>query len=204
MNDRETPEPPETAGPEQPTDEIAEAAGAGTEAGTSGEGRRPVATEAGEAAESRAYREPQVPEAPADPGTAPEEEGIPDLQDGTPEAQRAEDPQQMPVPGERPVAAEDFGTTFAEQVEGAPLDERLAEEEPDVGDEAAEGEPAPEAGQLSDDPLPGTRPANQDSFSTASEAEGLAGEETAVHVSGDDDEDLGLRLDEEEPGAPPT
>lgn len=162
------------------------------------------ATESGESAESPEYREPRIVDERTDPAAAPEEEGIPDLQDGTPQAQRAEDPQRMPVPGERPVAAESFGTTHAEQVEGEPLDDRLAEEEPDVGAGGVEDTSTPEAGQLSDDPLPGSRPANQDSFSTESDAEGTSAEENAVHVSGDDDEDLGLRLDDEEPGRPPT
>lgn len=160
------------------------------------------ATEAGEAAESPDYREPRVADEPADPGAEPESEGIPDLSDGTPQAREANDPQRMSVPGEQPVAAESHGTTFTEQTEGAPLDERLAEERPDVDETAAGGEAAPEAGQLSDDPLP-ERPANQDVFSTGSDAEGLAGEETAVHVAGDDDRRLGLRTDEEEPGPPP-
>ncbi|MCD0483654.1 hypothetical protein LO771_14930 [Streptacidiphilus sp. ASG 303] len=70
-----------------------------------------------------------------DPATAPEAEGIPDLQDGTPEQQRAEDPQVMSVPGDAPTAVESFGTTAAEQQEGESLDDRLAQEEPDVGQE---------------------------------------------------------------------
>ncbi len=176
-----------------------------------GTGRTPPerrATESGESAVSPEYREPRVSDERTDPGAAPEDEGIPDLQDGTPQAQQAEDPQQMPVPGERPVAAESFGTTHAEQAEGESLDDRLAEERPDVGPGGAQGGPAPdrtetpEAGQLSDDPLPGSRPANQDSFSTESDAEGLSGEDGAVHVSEDEDEDLGLRIDEENPGPP--
>lgn len=162
------------------------------------------ATESGERAESPEYREARTSDEPTDPGAEPEDEGIPDLQDGTPEARRAEDPQQMPVPGERPVASENFGTTHEEQAEGAPLDERLAEERSDAGPGGAEETPAPEAGQLSDDPLPGSRPANQDTFSSASDAEGLAGEERAVHVSDDEDEELGLRLDEDGPGRPPA
>ncbi|WP_247597507.1 hypothetical protein [Streptomyces sp. RKND-216] len=183
-----------------------------TENGAPAGGRTPPegrATESGERAESPEYREQRVVDEPTDPGAAPEDEGIPDLQDGTPEAQRAEDPQQMPVPGERPVAAESFGTTPAEQLEGEPLDDRLAEEEPDVGvggadrPAAPEDSTTPEAGQLSDDPLPGTRLANQDSFATESDAEGLSGEESAVHVSGDDADDLGLRFDEDEPGGGP-
>jgi hypothetical protein len=130
-----------------------------------------------------------------DPGAEPEDEGIPDLQDGSPEAELAADPQRASVPGDEPVAVESYGTTFAEQVAGEPLDERLAEEEPEVGDEAAEGPADEPAGQLSDDPL-SWRAANQDTFSTASPAQGLSGEETAMHVAEDDERELGLELED--------
>lgn len=67
-----------------------------------------------------------------------EDEGIPDLQDGTPQQQRSEDPQEMPVPGEHPVAAADFGTTADEQAEGESLEGRLVRER---ADPAAAGDP---------------------------------------------------------------
>ncbi|MFB9837580.1 DUF5709 domain-containing protein [Actinoallomurus acaciae] len=67
-----------------------------------------------------------------DPRSELEEQGIPDLQDGYPEQQWAEDPQQAPVPGDEPVAVEDFGTTAEEQRAGESLDGRLSREEPDV------------------------------------------------------------------------
>jgi hypothetical protein len=132
-----------------------------------------------------------------DPGGRPEDEGIPDLQDGMPEQEWMNDPQQMPVPGERPVAAEEWGTTYSEQVQGKPLGDRLAEEEPDVGETStASGPPEEATGQLSDDPL-GDRPANQDVFSHESPAEGLGPEESAVHIVGED-RDIGqLRGDED-------
>ncbi len=66
-----------------------------------------------------------------DPGSRLEEEGIPDLQDGTPEQQWANDPQEMPILGDEPVAVEEYGTTLDEQLAGEPLDMRLAREEPD-------------------------------------------------------------------------
>ncbi|MFC4496034.1 hypothetical protein ACFPA8_18075 [Streptomyces ovatisporus] len=135
-----------------------------------------------------------------DPGAEPEDEGIPDLADGSPEAELANDPQRESVPGDEPVAVESFGTTFAEQVEGESLDDRLAEEEPDVGDEAAEGPEDEQAGQLSDDPL-SWRPANQDTFSTESPARGLSGEESAMHIAEDDQPDLGLELENVEEAA---
>lgn len=120
-----------------------------------------------------------------DPGVSPESEGIPDLQDGTPQQQRASDPQQEPVPGDEPAAVESFGTTPAEQREGEPLDDRLAAEEPEVAGEPA-GIPDEETGQLSDDPHP-DRPANQDVFSREGETDGMSAEEAAVHVPEDQD-----------------
>jgi hypothetical protein len=146
-----------------------------------------------------------------DPGVNPEDEGIPDLTDGSPEAERANDPQRMPVPGDEPIAADAHGTTTAEQIEGEPLDRRLAAEEPDVGEEDplgepnaleerdpdrepdddellghADGLPDEETGQLADDPYPG-RPRNQDVFSHENPAAGLSAEEAAVHVPEDQD-----------------
>lgn len=138
-----------------------------------------------------------------DPGAEPEDEGIPDLlDDDAPEAEQASDPQRASVPGDEPVAVERYGTTFAEQVHGDSLEDRLTEEEPDIGErdvavapveDAAQPE-YEQAGQLSDDPL-SWRAANQDSFSTESPAHGLSEEETAVHIAWDDEEDLGLGLE---------
>ncbi|MEU6041886.1 DUF5709 domain-containing protein [Actinomadura sp. NPDC047616] len=64
--------------------------------------------------------------------SGPEDEGIPDLQDGTPGQQRAQDPQEAPVPGDRPMALDEFGMTEEEMRAGEPLDMRLAREEPDI------------------------------------------------------------------------
>ncbi|MCX2970707.1 hypothetical protein WDH52_08395 [Streptomyces sp. TRM70308] len=135
-----------------------------------------------------------------DPGRNPEDEGIPDLQDGSPESERAEDPQRMPVPGERPVAAEDFGTTFNEQREGEPLDYRLAQEEPDVGEaDAAAGPEDPGAGQISDERLPGT-PAGDHIVGQESPAHGLPAEERALHVEDVGEADAPPPDPEENPG----
>jgi hypothetical protein len=73
-----------------------------------------------------------------DPRSELEDQGIPDLQDGYPEQQWAEDPQQAPVPGDEPLALDDYGTTAEEQSEGESLDGRLSREEPDVGPGGAE------------------------------------------------------------------
>jgi hypothetical protein len=62
------------------------------------------------------------------------------------------DPQDdMPVPGDRPVAVDQFGTTDLEQQEGEPLDLRLSREEPDF---AARAETAPDVDEDSDMPYP--------------------------------------------------
>jgi hypothetical protein len=76
----------------------------------------------------------------------PDDEGIPDLQDGTPEQYWAEDPQEAPIPGDRPLGMDEYGTTADEVREGEPLDARLAREEPDTP--MQEDEPARPAGRL--------------------------------------------------------
>ncbi|MBW1602000.1 hypothetical protein JJV70_07710 [Streptomyces sp. JJ66] len=134
-----------------------------------------------------------------DPGRNPEDEGIPDLQDGWPKAQQAEDPQQMPVPGDRPVAAESHGTTPSEQREGESLDARLAQEEPDVDEETgAAGTPDPEAGQISDERLPGT-PSGDHLVGHESPAAGLPAEERALHIESMDEADAPPSDPEENP-----
>lgn len=72
-----------------------------------------------------------------------EDEGIPDLQDGTPQQQWARDPEESPLPGEEPVALDDFGTTAEEQRAGEPLDSRLARERPDRSTENEDDPDAP-------------------------------------------------------------
>ena len=66
-----------------------------------------------------------------DPHSRFEDEGIPDLQSGTPEQQWAVDPQEEPIPADRPIAVDDFGLTAEEQREGEPLAARLAREVPE-------------------------------------------------------------------------
>lgn len=63
---------------------------------------------------------------------SPEDEGIPDLQDGTPGQQWAEDPEFEPLPGEDAGASTDVGTTALEQSDGESLDSRLSREVPDT------------------------------------------------------------------------
>ena len=62
----------------------------------------------------------------------PEDDGIPEVsQDDSPTMDRAEDPEFAPLPGERPNASVDFGTTAFEQSEGESLTDRLDREVPD-------------------------------------------------------------------------
>ena len=63
----------------------------------------------------------------------PEDDGIPEVaQDDSPTMQRAEDPEFMPMPGERATATVDFGTTAFEQSQGESLSGRLDREIPDT------------------------------------------------------------------------
>jgi hypothetical protein len=62
----------------------------------------------------------------------PEDEGLPEVaNDDSPTSEMAEDPEFAPLPGERPGASVDFGTTSEEQAEGESLEGRLAREVPD-------------------------------------------------------------------------
>lgn len=63
--------------------------------------------------------------------------------------------EEIAVPGERPVAVDDFGTTLEEERAGEPLDARLRREEPDLLERAATT-PADESPQA-DQPYPEAR-----------------------------------------------
>jgi hypothetical protein len=86
-----------------------------------------------------------------DPRSEFEDEGIPDLQDGTPQQQWAVDPQQAPLPGDRPIAIDDFGTTAEEQREGESLTGRLAREVPE--EQPIFGEEGPASAPVTDEDL---------------------------------------------------
>lgn len=131
-----------------------------------------------------------VPE--PDPRSRFEDEGIPDLQEGTPGQQRAEDPQEMPLPGDEPVAVEDYGTTGEEAAVQEPLDDRLPRERPDPaaeGDpvaaayEAEQSEPEPDAPRLvaDDEGVRPDREKDQSAYDAGPDAGGLTAEEDAVH-----------------------
>jgi len=120
----------------------------------------------------------------------PEDEGLPEVaNDDSPTAEMAEDPEFASLPGERPGASVDFGTTAEEQAEGESLDGRLARE---ISDDAPDVRPA-EDPQRADAQLEqdldttdsdsGTNRTGDDVEATADEAIGGEGpEESAVHV----------------------
>ncbi|MFH9347708.1 hypothetical protein [Kitasatospora sp. NPDC017646] len=116
-----------------------------------------------------------------DPGAEPEDEGIPDLQDGSPSREWSQDPQIPAVPGDTPVAAESHGTTGAEQAEGESLEARLAQEEPEIDERTAVAdEPEDAAGRL-DLPDRHTDLRGDAPGDTA----GLSAEEEAVRIRSD-------------------
>ncbi|MGA8115076.1 MAG: DUF5709 domain-containing protein [Actinocatenispora sp.] len=74
-----------------------------------------------------------------DPGALPDREGLPEYADDeTPANRDIDDPQRQPVPGDHPLALDEFGTTAAEERQGEPLAGRLAREEPDISPDAPE------------------------------------------------------------------
>jgi hypothetical protein len=122
----------------------------------------------------------------------PEDEGLPDVsQDDSPTMERAEDPEFAPLPGERPGASTDFGTTSLEQAEGESLEGRLEREIPDdaPGVRPAE-DPQRAFAQLEQD-LDTTPPTDSGTERTADDIEATADlpvggegpEESAMHVT---------------------
>ena len=58
---------------------------------------------------------------------------------------------EFPVPGDKPVGVDDYGTTVREQQDGEPMDLRLAREEPDL---AARAGAMPDDTDNADNPYP--------------------------------------------------
>jgi hypothetical protein len=111
-----------------------------------------------------------------------EDAGIPDLQDGTPEQQQAEDPQELPLPGDQPGASVDWGTTAEEQAEGEPLSLRLSREEPDavLSDDDVDAS----VGRLvnEQDVVPGDDEVDTEATDVGKDWGGLTQEEQAMHI----------------------
>jgi hypothetical protein len=120
-----------------------------------------------------------------------EDDGIPDLQDGTPQQDWAEDPQFAPVPGERPNASVDFGTTSLEQSEGESLSGRLDRELPDDAPDVRPSEDPNRAAVQLDQDLNTTPDTDSGTNRTADDVEatgdptvgGEGPEEGAVHLT---------------------
>lgn len=122
-----------------------------------------------------------------DPRSEFEEQGIPDLQDGYPEQEWAEDPQQAPVPGDEPAAVDDFGTTAAEQRAGEPLEDRLRREEPDQIP-GERGEEPRRSGRLvqDDEGVRDDTESEEIATDVGADAGGFSAEESAVRVENED------------------
>ena len=124
----------------------------------------------------------------------PEDDGIPEvMQDDSPTQTWKEDPQFQPLPGERPNASVDFGTTAFEQSEGESLSGRLDREVPDVSaDAGADVRPAEDPDRAvaqweqdtstTPDTDSGTQRTADDLEATADEpVGGQSAEEAAIH-----------------------
>lgn len=91
-----------------------------------------------------------------EPADGFEEEGLATAEPGLASKRITGDPQDdMPVPGDTPVAVDEWGTTALEEREGEPLAVRLSREEPDLLERAA-STPADESAG-SDQPYPEDR-----------------------------------------------
>ncbi len=122
----------------------------------------------------------------------PEDDGIPEVaQDDSPTEQRAEDPQFAPMPGERPNASVDFGTTAFEQAQGESLDSRLAREIPDDAPDVRPAEDPARAGTQLEQDLDTTPRTDSGTNRTADDIEatsdvsvgGEGPEEGAMHLT---------------------
>ncbi|HEX3705670.1 MAG TPA: DUF5709 domain-containing protein [Mycobacteriales bacterium] len=79
-----------------------------------------------------------------DPGSALEDEGMPDQSDALPAKTITGDAQEgIAPPGDHPVASVDYGVTESEMREGEPLEAKLSRETPERSDGPATAEHAP-------------------------------------------------------------
>ena len=122
----------------------------------------------------------------------PEDEGQPEVaNDDSPTSEMAEDPEFAPLPGERPGASADFGTTSLEQAEGESLEGRLAREVPDDASWVRAAEDPQRASAQFEQDLDTTPPTDSGNERTADDIEATADapvggegpEESAVHIT---------------------
>ena len=105
----------------------------------------------------------------------PEDDGIPEVaQDDSPTMMRAEDPQFQPLPGERAVAADDFGTTAFEQSQGESLSDRLDRELPEDAPDVRPAEDPSRAGAQLEQDLDTTPHTDSGTGRTADDIEATA------------------------------
>ncbi|HEY1706137.1 MAG TPA: DUF5709 domain-containing protein [Trebonia sp.] len=119
-----------------------------------------------------------------DPESEFEDEGIPDLQEGSPAQDWSEDPQRAPIPRDEPTAVEDFGVTPDEHSTGEPLADRLDREVPDEQAAPAREDPTRPAGRLVA-PDEGAHPdeeKDEEATEVGPDAGGYTAEEEAMRV----------------------
>ena len=115
---------------------------------------------------------------------SPEDEGIPDIGRPHPAKRGTGDPQEgLILPGDSARAAEDAGVTAEEQREGAPLEERLSQEEAE-----SEWGPRHDAGRLVDD------------GQMLDEEKDLVGEEGEDELDGRSAEEAAVRIEDDPEG----
>jgi hypothetical protein len=114
----------------------------------------------------------------------PEDEGIPDLQNGSPEQYRTGDPQdEVSLTGDEPAALDDYGMTGDEMSEA--LEGRLRREQPD-GPEEEDGPEEP-AGRI----------VAPDEGAHADTEEDLVGDDFSQPGAGYTAEEAAMRVDDE-------
>ncbi|MEU8171330.1 DUF5709 domain-containing protein [Microbispora hainanensis] len=135
-----------------------------------------------------------------DPRSRFEDEGIPDLQEGTPGQQWAEDPQEMPLPGDRPLGLDEYGTTPSEMREGEPIGGRLSREVPDAdvrfGTEPGTGDPA---GYATVDPARPGRLVDPDGGMGVDTEKDMIAEDVGPDLGGYTAEEQAMRVEDETP-----
>ena len=127
----------------------------------------------------------------------PDDEGVLDAQDTLESDDLSADPLDTGIsPRERRPASEGFGVTRAEAREGESLDQRLAEEEPDIPAVAPDSEPEPRTGRLLAEDE-GAHPVGQEEPRQFADDVGRDGgaasaEEAAVHFVPDEDRQVAI------------
>ncbi len=127
----------------------------------------------------------------------PDDEGVLDAQDTLESDDLSADPLDTGIsPRERRPASEGFGVTRAEAQQGESLDQRLAEEEPDIPAVAPSSEPEPRTGRLmSEDEgahRVGPREPRQFADDVGRDGGAASAEEAAVHFVPDEDRPVAI------------